>query len=112
MAFVPPEISDPSARAGLAWAPLALILVASLATTILVGGRPRDGARLAAVFPPWWTAERSLAAAAAAGPVVGFGAVPFIVAVADDDPRLIERLEAAGAWLVLDGSRFRLCSYR
>jgi len=50
-----------------------------------------------------------MAAASAAGPVAGFGRLPFIVAVSGVEPGVAERLKAAGALFVADGSRFSFC---
>jgi len=82
---------------------LSSLLVAGFATT-----RPRSE-RLAVIFPPWWSQQRSLATAAAIGPVSGFGALPFIVAISATDSHTYGRLVGAGAWAVLDGARFSFC---
>ena len=60
---------------------------------------PPAAGPVAAVFPPWWDSAQVLQAAAAAGPVVRFGALPFIVVVVPEHRHL---LRPAGAWLVLD----------
>lgn len=86
-----------------------LVFVALLPLGVAVGALfapPADGP-VAAVFPPWWGDTRAFAAASAAGPVVRFGAVPFIVVVAADDRA---RLRAAGAWLLLDPRALGACS--
>jgi hypothetical protein len=81
-------------------------LAASAALTIM----PRDSHRMVAVFPPWWSAEKELAAAASAGAVGSVGRLPFILAVQSSDSGLGVRLGEAGALLVLDGSAFTFCS--
>jgi hypothetical protein len=80
-------------------------LVVSAALTIM----PRDSHRLVAVFPPWWSGEEELAAAANAGVVGSVGRIPFILAVQSGDSGLGARLSKAGALLVLDGSAFTFC---
>jgi hypothetical protein len=72
----------------------------------LVGGllaaEPKGDAAVAAVFPPWWPASQSLAAAASAGDVRGAGALPFVFIVQPRDPDLSARLRAAGALLLMN----------
>jgi hypothetical protein len=91
------------------FAPLVLIVVGSLAVSALATLRPGDHRRLSAIFPPWWSAAQSLSAASEAGPVTGLGAFSFIVAVRGDGADLEDRLRAAGALLVIDGSKFPFC---
>jgi len=55
-----------------------------------------------AVYPPWWTSERALAAAAGAGNVVTLGRFPFSVAVQSPAPALPQRLRAGGALYVFN----------
>jgi hypothetical protein len=57
---------------------------------------------VAAMFPPWWDATRSVSAAAQGGSVLRFGAVDFIVLVDPGDPNGRRRLRRAGAWLLLN----------
>jgi len=92
----------------LAWAAPVAIGVASLGVAALADARPR-GDRIAAVFPPWWTAEQALASALAVAPVAGVGRFSFIVAAHARGPETAASLRAAGAWLTLDGSRFSFC---
>jgi hypothetical protein len=92
----------------LAWATLVSIALSSLVVAGFTTARPRSD-KLAVVFPPWWSAERSLAAAAEVAPVSGLGALPFIVAVQARDARVRGRLIGAGAVLVLDGAKFSFC---
>jgi hypothetical protein len=70
---------------------------------------PGDAARLVAVFPPWWTAEQALAAAAEAAPVAGVASAGFAVAVIADRPGVIDELRRRGAWFVADGRLFAAC---
>ena len=102
------HISNPLARAA-AWTPLGFLFAASLAVAAASSLRPRETGRLAAVFPPWWSAERSLATASRVAAVTGVGGFPFIVGVAGTRPGMASELEEAGAVVVLDGSRFPAC---
>jgi hypothetical protein len=92
-----------------AWTPLAFVFAGSLVAAVMAGARPTDAVRLAAIFPPWWSAERALTAASSAGPVAGLGRLPFIVAVSGAAPGAAERLKSFGALFVVDGSRFSFC---
>jgi hypothetical protein len=108
-----PDVSPvaPSKRgwpAALVWLAPLLILFATLAVAALSGERLR-GDRIAAVFPPWWSGDRVLAAALAVAPVSGVGRFSFIVAASGPASETAARLVSAGALLTLDGSRFRFC---
>jgi hypothetical protein len=104
--------ADPRQESRGATALASVVLVSIAVSSLIVAGfstaRPRSD-RLAVVFPPWWSQERSLATAAEIGPVSGIGALPFIVSISGADPRAYGRLVGAGAWAVLDGSRFSFC---
>jgi hypothetical protein len=66
----------------------------------LLAAEPKGGAA-AAIFPPWWPAGQSLAAAASAGDVRSTGVLPFVFIVQSQYPGLNERLHAAGALLLM-----------
>lgn len=80
---------------------LILVTLLPLGVAVVSLFAPPARGPIAAVFPPWWGDRRAFVAASTAGPVVRFGAVPFIVVVAaaGNDRAL---LYAAGAWLLLD----------
>lgn len=78
---------------------LMLIALLPLGVAAAAVTAPPAQGPVAGVFPPWWSGARAVVAAGAAGPVVRFGSVPFIVIVAAADRA---RLRAAGAWLLLD----------
>lgn len=59
---------------------------------------------IAAVFPPWWPAERAFSAAAEAGPLLNTGRSALVLIVAFTDPEVAERLRSAGAILLLDAA--------
>jgi hypothetical protein len=90
-------------------APLCILALGSLLVTAFVTLRPHDPRRLAAVFPPWWSAAQSLTAASHVAAVTGFGALPFIVAVSGSRSGLEEELRKAGALVVVDGALFTYC---
>lgn len=91
-------------------APPVILAVATLALASLAMLQPGDASNVMAIFPPWWTAERSVIAASAVGPVLGSGALPFMVAIKGVAPDVEGRLRAAGAVLIVDGRRFRVCA--
>jgi hypothetical protein len=71
---------------------------------------PRDGTRVAAIFSPWANGGDVVARVAQAnGRVVRLGLIDSIVLVQSDEPGLIRRLYAAGAWLVVDPDVFAGC---
>ncbi|HEY2134620.1 MAG TPA: hypothetical protein VGH49_01960 [Xanthobacteraceae bacterium] len=91
-------------------------VVATLLTTISVvamaalQAQPRDRTQVAAVFSPWTSSEHAFAQVAQAGGlVVRRGVIDAIVVVHGDDPGLIDRLYAAGAWAVIDPATFGGC---
>jgi hypothetical protein len=87
----------PSRKVG--YVALTLIALFPLGVALAAQFAPPAEGPVAAVFPPWWNARSAFVAAGAAGPVVRFGALPFIVIVAATDRA---RLRAAGALLLLD----------
>lgn len=87
-----------------------LIGAASVVPLAWLQARPRGFAEVAAVFPPWIGGERAFARVLAArGLVVREGARDWILVVHGDDPGLIRRLYAAGAWAVIDPVAFGGC---
>jgi hypothetical protein len=94
---------------GLILAVAATILV-TLFAAVAAGAAPRDPARVAAVFPPWWTPARTASAAASAGRIAGAGGAPFILILRGEPGQLEPRLRAAGAWLLLDPDAAGRCT--
>jgi len=97
-----------------AWLPAASLGVLSLVAALTLGAAPREADAAAAIFPPWWSAPRSLAAADRAGAVTGVGAQPVIIITATDPAQppgraLASALRAQGAWLVVDPGLAGLC---
>ena len=86
------------------------MMLASVLPIIWIEAQPRDGADVAAVFPPWATGESAFArVVAAGGMVVRQGTLDTILVVHGANPGLIGRLYAAGAWAVIDPVAFGGC---
>jgi hypothetical protein len=80
------------------WLPV-LLCLGSLAGSLALTMQPPASGPIALIFPPWWSAGRSMLAAAGAGAIVRFGAVPFIVIIIPDPDA---PATSTGAWLRLD----------
>jgi hypothetical protein len=107
-----PNLTLPLRRAGAAlaaWTPAAALLIGGALAAAAVEFAPADSTRLIAVFPPWWSAERALAAAGEVAAVSGVGGVRFAVAVGGDRPALTQALHDRGAYWVLDGGAIPAC---
>jgi hypothetical protein len=75
-----------------------------------IEARPRDDRQVAAIFAPWTGHEAAFfRAATAGGRVVREGVFDNILVVRAERPGLIDRLYAAGAWLVIDPVAFGGC---
>jgi hypothetical protein len=92
-----------------AWTPAAALVIGGVFVAADAEFAPADATRLLALFPPWWSAERALAAAGDVGAVASVGALSFAVAVAGDRPGLTRALRERGAFWVLDGRAFPAC---
>ena len=90
--------------------PVALLLVSWLSITALtlrVG--PGDNV-VAVIFPPWWTAERTFAAAASAeASIVRAGGFSSVLVVQPAAVNGLERLYRAGAWLSVNPTGVGAC---
>lgn len=77
-----------------------LATIASLVPALAVAAQPRSPFAVAAVFPPWWSAERVYSAASAAGTVSRTGRWNIVVVYGGTDVgRLLGR---NGAWAIID----------
>lgn len=86
------------------------LAAASVLAVAALQGVPRDGAQVAAIFPPWTSSAGVVTRVAQAdGLLVRRGLIDSIVVVQSDAPGLIRRLYAAGAWLVIDPTVFGGC---
>lgn len=92
------------------YAPALALALASLVAVVALGAGPRTPRQVAAVFPPWWSSARIVAAAGQAGAITGFGGARNVVLVTAADTDLPRRLNAAGALLQLDPVLTGLCT--
>ncbi len=104
-------------------------LICLVLLPLVTGLAPQAERPIAAIFPPWWDATRSVLAAGAGGRLLGLGPWPFVVVVAADRVAdhaaaqvpgqapgrargQVARLRAAGAWAVLSAGLFSGCILR
>ncbi len=94
-----------------AWLNAAALLVASFIAIAGLSLQIRPGAEVVAVaFPPWWSAQQVLLAAASANAaIVRMTAVPAILVVRPDDRDGLARLREAGVWLAMDPQAVAAC---
>jgi hypothetical protein len=94
-----------------AWLNAAALLVASFIGIAALSFQIRPGAEVVAVaFPPWWSAQQVLLAAASANAaIVRMTAVPAILVVRPDDRDGLARLREAGVWLAMDPQAVAAC---
>jgi hypothetical protein len=90
--------------------PIALLLVSWVwVTALVVQVHPGDGV-VAVIFPPWWDADRSLAAITSArAAIVRAGGVSSIFVVQPAGADGLKRLYEAGAWLTVDPKAVGAC---
>jgi hypothetical protein len=88
-----------------------LFLIVSSFMVAALAMHVRPGAEaVAAVFPPWWSAERAIAAAATAeASVIRTGALSTIVIVQPARDNGLGKLRTAGAWLTVDSQAIAAC---
>jgi len=94
-----------------AWLNAAALLIASFMGVAALSLQVRPGAEIVAVaFPPWWSAERALLAAASAdAAIVRVTAVPSLLVVRPDQHDGLARLRKAGVWLAIDPQAVAAC---
>ena len=90
------------------------LAIATLAAGGLIGALAGSvpAGPVAAVYPPWWTGPRAIAAASHGGAILRPGAVKFVVVVMPDSQGGNDRLRRAGAWLLLNPAGFIGCFTR
>ncbi len=91
------------------WMPALTLFAVSLAMSLTLAAAPRDPHLVAAVFPPWWSAERVLSAAGEAGAILRTGAWPWIVVVTGPGDKIAAVLHGAGAFFLVDPTASGLC---
>ena len=81
-----------------------LALVPALLPAAIPASARTDQRVVAVVFPPWWSAARSVAVAARHAQILRLGGLPSIIIVrtALPDELGADRLRADGAWLFLN----------
>ena len=79
----------------------ATAIALTAAPALAIAARPATPFAVAAVFPPWWSAERVRTAVEPFGEISSTGRVATVVSVIGGD-ELSRGLRSAGAWLILD----------
>jgi hypothetical protein len=94
-----------------AWLNAAALLVASFIAIAALSLQVRPGSEVVAVaFPPWWSSQEVLLAAASANAaIVRMTALPALLVVRPDDHDGLTRLRKAGAWLAMDPQAIAAC---
>ena len=94
-----------------AWLNPAALLVASFVAISALSLQVRPESEVVAVaFPPWWSAQQVLLAAASANAaIVRMTALPALLVVRPDDHDGLTRLRRAGAWLAIDPQAIAAC---
>ena len=88
----------------------ALLIVSWVAIAALVFQARPDAEIVAVAFPPWWSTQQVLLAAASAdAAIVRTTAISAILVVRPNDHDGLARLRAAGAWLAIDPQAIAAC---
>jgi hypothetical protein len=87
-----------------------LAIVSGLFAAVAVNAAPTDPSRIAVVFPPWWSATQTVAAAGTAGDIAAVGGASFIIILRGDPGDLARRARSAGALLILDPDLAGVCA--
>ena len=94
-----------------AWLNAAVLLISSwiFIAALSLQVRP-DTEVVAVVFPPWWSAQQALQAAASANAAfVRTTAIPAVLVVRPDERAGLARLREAGAWITIDPRAVAAC---
>ncbi len=94
-----------------AWLNAAALLVASFIAIAALSLQVRPGSEVVAVaFPPWWSSQEVLQAAASANAaIVRMTAFSALLVVRPDGQEGLTRLRQAGAWLAMDPQAIAAC---
>ncbi|CCE11881.1 conserved exported hypothetical protein [Bradyrhizobium sp. STM 3843] len=97
-----------------AWLNATVLLLASFAAVAALSLQVRPGSEIVAVaFPPWWSAQRAmLAAASADAALVRTTTLPSLLVVRPGGSNGLARLREAGAWLAIDPQAVSACLSR
>jgi hypothetical protein len=89
----------------------AILLLTSWIFIVALSFQVRPDAEIVAVvFPPWWSAQEAMQAAASANAeFVRTTAIPTILIVRPDGQSGLPRLHQAGAWLAIDPRAIAAC---
>jgi hypothetical protein len=94
-----------------AWLNAAVLLLSSWIFIAALSFQVRPDAEVVAVvFPPWWSAQQALQAAASANATfVRTTAIPAVLVVRPDERAGLSRLRDAGAWIAIDPQAVAAC---
>ena len=94
-----------------AWLNAAVLLLSSWIFIAALSFQVRPDAEVVAVvFPPWWSAQQALQAAASANATfVRTTAIPAVLVVRPDERAGLSRLRDAGAWMAIDPQAVAAC---
>ena len=86
------------------WLPATVMLIASALAVAWVDLQPlAGGTAVLAIFPPWWSLERSFNQASKAGlPIIGAGPWPASMVLGRSGDAATSRPVVAGSWLVVE----------
>lgn len=99
----PSTVRSPVTVSSLLPAGLAGIAMLAIAVFGLLAPATGSDARVAAIFPPWWTAHDVMASLAGSDTVIlREGIAPSVLLVSSPTPGLARRLREAGALLTVD----------
>jgi hypothetical protein len=107
-----PGATIPSSRG--AWLNATALLLASFLAVAALSLQVRPGSDIVAVaFPPWWSTQQAMLAAASAGAaIVRTTAIPSLLVVHPENAGGVARLRRAGAWFAIDPQAISACFSR
>lgn len=93
------------------WFGPSALLAGSWIVMAAISIQPREDAEVLAVaFPPWWSTQRALLAAASAkADIVRMTAIPALLVIRPANDDGLARLREAGAWLAIDPQAISAC---
>ena len=97
-----------------AWLNATALLLASFLAVAALSLHVRAGSEIVAVaFPPWWSAQQTMFAAATAdAAIVRTTALPSLLVVRPASGDGLARLDRAGAWFAIDPQAIAACLSR